>query len=86
MDDTQKFTKIKEDISQMSNQKIRLEERFKSEKSQLEKLLTDIKSKGYDPKKLTETRKEKETKLKTLLEELENSVKDTQEKLNLIEV
>jgi len=86
MDDTQKFTQIKEDINQMSNQKIRLEERFKSEKAQLEKLLTDIKEKGYDPKKLTETRKEKETKLKTLLEDLEKSVKETQEKLNLIEV
>ena len=86
MDDTQRFTQIKEDIDNMSDQKIRLEERFKTEKANLEKLLTEIKEKGYDPKKLKEIREEKETELQKLLAELEAAVKDTQEKLNLIEV
>lgn len=86
MDDTQRFTQIKEDINKMSDQKIRLEERFKTEKANLEKLLTEIKDKGYDPKKLKEIREKKETELQELLAELEVTVKDTQEKLNLIEV
>jgi hypothetical protein len=86
MDDTQRFTKIKEDINQMSDQKIRLEERFKTEKANLEKLLTEINEKGYDPKKLTEIREEKEKQLEKLLGELETQVQETQEKLNLIEV
>lgn len=86
MDDTQRFTQIKEDINQMSDQKIRLEERFKTEKENLEKLLTEINDKGYDPKKLSETRKEKEEQLEKLLVELEKQVKETQETLNLIEV
>lgn len=86
MDDTQRFTQIKEDIDQMSDQKIRLEERFKTEKENLEKLLAEITKKGYDPKKLSEIREEKEKQLEKLLAELEGQVKETQEKLNLIEV
>ena len=86
MDDTQRFTQIKTDIDQMSDQKIRLEERFKTEKENLEKLLTEINKKGYDPKKLSEIRKEKEEQLEKLLGELETEVKETQKKLNLIEV
>jgi len=86
MDDTQRFTQIKKDINQMSDQKIRLEERFKTEKANLEKLLAEITKKGYDPKKLTEIREEKEVQLEKLLEELESQVKNAQEKLNLIEV
>jgi len=83
---TQRFMQIKEDIDLMSDQKIRLEERFKTEKSNLEKLLTEINEKGYDPKKLTEIREEKEKELQELLEELETQVSETQEKLNNIEV
>lgn len=86
MDDTERFSQIKKDIEQMSNRKIRLEERFKTEKENLEKLLTEINKKGYDPKKLPEIREEKEKKLEELLEELETEVKENQEKLNLIEV
>ncbi len=86
MDDTQRFTQIKEEINQMSDQKIRLEERFKTERANLEKLLTEINEAGYDPKKLTEIREEKELQLEKLLEELETQVKDAQEKLNFIEV
>ncbi len=86
MDDTQRFTQIKEEINQMSDQKIRLEERFKSEKSNLEKLLAEITKKGYDPKKLSEIREEKETQLQKPLTELEEQVKEAQGKLNLIEV
>lgn len=82
----EKFKELKETISVISDKKIRLEERFKNEKTNLEKLLAEITEKGYDPKKLTETRKEKEKSLKEQLEELETKVSETQEKLNLIEV
>lgn len=86
MNETERFKKVKEEVGNISNQKIRLEERFKNEKANLEKLLKEIKEKGYDPKKLTETRQEKEDLLQKLLTELEISVKETKQKLNLIEV
>lgn len=85
MDDIQKFKVLKEEIQALSDSKIRIEERFKNEKEQLEKLLAEINAKGYDPKKLKEIREEKEALLKQMLEELELNVKETQEKLNKIE-
>ena len=86
MDETARFKKIKDEISNLSDQKIRLEERFKNEKANLEKLLKEIKDKGYDPKKLSEIRKEKEESLQELLTSMEKSVEETKQKLNLIEV
>jgi chromosome segregation ATPase len=86
MDSTQKFIQIKERIENLSTKKIRLEERFKAEKEKLEKLLTEITSKGYDPKKLSEIRAEKEKQLNDLLNELEQKTKEAEEKLNTIEV
>jgi len=86
MDEVQRFTALKEKIAKMSDNKIRLEERFKTEKSKLETLLKQITAKGYDPKNITDIRKEKEEAMKKMLEELEASVKGTQAKLELIEV
>ncbi len=86
MTDTERFMKIKGDIDEISNQKIKLEERFKTKKEDLEKLLAEIKDGGYDPKKLSEIRKEKEEQLEKLLVELESMIEENQEKLNLIEV
>ena len=83
---TQRFAQIQEDIDQMSDKKIRLEERFKTEKENQEKLLAEITKKGYDPKKLSQTREEKEKELQQLLNELEKQVEETKDKLNLIEV
>jgi hypothetical protein len=86
MDETTRFKKIKDDLNELSNQKIRLEERFKNEKTILEKLLKEIKDKGYDPKKLSEIRKEKEDTLQKILTDLEKNITETKQKLNLIEV
>ena len=86
MDEIQRFQKIQEEINTLSNRKIRLEERFNDKKSCLEKLLIEITEKGYDPKKLTDIKKEKEELLKKQLKELESLIQETQEKLNLIEV
>lgn len=82
----EKFTELKQDIDEMSDRKIRLEERFKTKTKDLEKLLKEINEKGYDPKKLSEIRKEKEEQLEKLLGELETEVNGTKEKLNSIEV
>jgi len=85
-DEVKKFTEIQESISSLSNKKIRLEERFKAEKTRLEALIKEITDKGYDPKKLSDIRSQKEEELKKQLEDLEAKIKDTQEKLNQIEV
>lgn len=85
MDDIQKFTELKTTIANLSDKKIRLEERFNNEKERLEKLLAEITGKGYDPKKLSEIRKQKEEELKTLLDTLNSKVEETQTKLNEIE-
>ena len=86
MEETERFKKIKNDLGNISDQKIRLEERFKNEKTSLEKLLKEITGKGYEPKKLSETRKEKEVLAEKLLTKLETEVEETKQKLNLIEV
>ena len=85
MTDLEKFISLKGSIKELSDKKIRLEERFKSEKDRLEKLLAEIQAKGYDPKRLSEIRKEKEDLLKTKLEELSSKVKETMVKLTAIE-
>ena len=86
MNEVERFKKAKEEIDNLSDKKIRLEERFKNEKQRLEELISEISDKGYDPKKLTEIREKKETELKDLLEKLEASINETSKKLNLIEV
>lgn len=86
MNEVERFEELKKETDALSDKKIRIEERFNNEKNRLEELITEIKEKGYDPKKLTETRKLKEEELKKLLEKLESQVKETKEKLNLIEV
>ena len=85
MDDTQRFKELKERVTDLSNKKIRLEERYNNGRTRLEKLLTEITEKGYDPKKLSEIRQQKEEVLKKLLEDLEKETNEIQEKLNLIE-
>jgi hypothetical protein len=87
MDETvERVMKIKEKVADLSNKKIRIEERFKSEKANLEKLIEKITSSGYDPKKLTEIKKEKQDLLKKALEEVEEKTKAVEQKLSLIEV
>lgn len=84
MDDIQKFNELKTDVANLSTKKIRFEERLKNEKEKLEKLLNQITSKGYDPKKLSEIRKQKEIDLKSLIEKLHNEVSSVREQLNSI--
>jgi Skp family chaperone for outer membrane proteins len=86
MDNIQRFTEIKKTIGSLSDQKIRMEERHKTERAKLETLVKEITAKGYDPQKLSAIRAEKEEALKKLLAELDAKVQDVSGKLNLIEV
>lgn len=85
MDDIQKFTELKKTIGSLSDQKIRVEERHKTERAKLETLVKEITAKGYDPQKLSAIRTEKEELLKKLLAELDAKVQDVSGKLSLIE-
>jgi hypothetical protein len=87
MDDTvERVLKIKEKVADLSDKKIRIEERFKSEKANLEKLIEKITSSGYDPKKLTEIKNEKQELLQKALAEIEEKTKVVEQKLSAIEV
>ena len=85
MDEVQRFTKISEEITNLSSLKIRYEERLKAEKEKLENLLKEITAKGYDPSKLSENREQKQKELKIKMDDLEAKVKDVRIKLQAIE-
>jgi hypothetical protein len=85
MDSVQKFKELKEKIDTLSAEKIRVDERYKTERSKLEKLLKEIAAKGYDPAKLAEAKTQKEQELSKMLLELEAKVAEVSSKLNLIE-
>lgn len=84
--DMERFSAIKERVKALSDKKIRLEERHKAETARLEKKLKEIVDKGYDPKKLTEIRKQKQEELAALLKQLEEGVGTAEQQLNSIEV
>jgi len=81
---TEKFMSLKERVKTVSDQKIRLEERFKAETAQLEKLIKDITDKGYDPKKLSDIRKDKEAQLTALIQDLEKRLGEAEKKISEI--
>jgi len=81
---TEKFMSLKERVKTVSDQKIRLEERFKAETAQLEKLIKDITDKGYDPKKLSDIRKDKEAQLTALIQDLEKRLREAEKKISEI--
>jgi hypothetical protein len=85
MDEIQRFTVLKEKTTKASESKIRLEERFKSEREKLEALIKDIQAKGYDPTKLAETKNAKTIELKTILDTYEKEVNELLQQLNGIE-
>jgi hypothetical protein len=86
MDEIQRFTVIKEKTAKASENKIRLEERYKNEREKLEALIREIQAKGYDPAKLAETKNAKVQELKGILDTYEKEVEDLTQKLNAIEI
>jgi hypothetical protein len=85
MDEVKRFETVKAEITKLSGDVIRIEERHKSSREKLEKLLKTITEKGYDPTKLAEIRATQAAELKKSLDELETKVKEIKEKLNTIE-
>jgi len=80
-----RVVELKSKNDQLHEKKIRLEERLKSEKSSLAKVIKEIKEKGYDPKKLKETVQEKEEKLKEMILSYEHSLEEAEKLLAEIE-
>jgi len=85
MDQLQRFMAVQEKIKELTDEKIRRDERLKVETLKLEKILDDIKKKGYDPTKLSEIKESKEKELEKALAELEGKVKEITNKLKEIE-
>jgi len=85
MDNVQRFKDLKEKIDTLSTEKIRIDERYKTERGKLEKLLKEIQGKGYDPTKLSETKVLKEKELQATLTDLETKVNEISSKLSSIE-
>ena len=86
MDDLSKrVTKIKEKSEKLHDRKIRLEERLKSEKAALAKVVQEIKEKGYDPKKLKKTAEEKKKELEEIVDKVNSALDKAEEVLNEIE-
>lgn len=85
MDAIQRFSSIKNELKSLSDKKIRLEERHRSEKERLQELINKITQKGYDPMKLSEVKTEKEKQLDESLGHLEERMKEISDKLNDLE-
>jgi len=85
MDEVQRFKKLKEKIDEISQNKIRIEERFKAEKEKLEALMKEIESKGYNPKELGTVKEQLEKELGTELHNLEEAIEGLSEKLSPME-
>jgi hypothetical protein len=86
MDEIQRFTAVKEKLDKLEKDKIRIEERFKNERTKLEALIKEITDKGYDPTKLSETKESKRTELNKALSEIETLTTEIEQKLSAIEV
>ena len=80
-----RFSELKTKIKTISDIKIRLDERLKTEKEKLDKFLKDITAKGYDPTKLAEIRAQKQAELTQALDILEKEINATLAKLAEIE-
>ena len=85
MGDIERFTQIEEKIKTLSNRKIRVEERYNNEKARLEKLLEEIKQKGFDPKNLSSIKDQKVAEFRQKIEELEAKAASISKALDAIE-
>jgi chromosome segregation ATPase len=81
----ERFKELKEQIDKLKDSKTRIDERHKSERDKLEKLIKEITSKGYDPTKLSEVKTAKEAELEKTLSDLEAKVAEVSSKLSVIE-
>ena len=85
MTELEKFMELKETQRKNIEKKIRIEERLKTESESLRKLIAEITTSGYDPKKIKETLAEKEKEFKEKMDSFEADVKKVSEELAKIE-
>jgi len=84
-DQVKKFMELKEQADLFNQNKIRIEERLRNERENLEQLVKEIQSKGFDPSKLSEIKEKLEKELKTDLENFEKLISETTEKVKSLE-
>ena len=85
MDEVQKFEALKEKIDTLSQNKIRIEERFKAEKEKLEALIKEIESKGFDPQNLGTLKDRMEKDLGLELQKMDDVINILSDKLSSME-
>lgn len=85
MDEVKRFAIIKEKAAKASEIVIRIEERYKTERSKLEALVKSITEKGYDPSKLAEIKNTKAAELCQILDKLEKDMEDINQKISAME-
>ena len=85
MNEVERFKEIQEKVNKISQEKIRIEERFRSERKKLEALVKEIEGKGLDPKNLSSTRDKLEEDLNTEMGDLEAVIKSISDKLEPME-
>ncbi len=75
---------IKAKMSELSETKNKLAGQLKAEKNNLQKLVEDIKAKGYEPdlKKLKEAKETKEKELNALVEKVEKELEGIESRLS----
>ena len=85
MNDIERFSEIEEKIKTLSDRKIRIEERYNSEKSRLEKLISEITEKGFDPKNLTSIKDQKTQEFSKKVQDLQDKIESISKALDAIE-
>jgi len=73
----EKYMELEEKLKDVSTRKIRIEEQYKSKKSDLKELIDEIKGEGYNPKELKSI-------IATLEKEFDQELKDFESSLDKI--
>lgn len=84
-DKVEHFKSLQEKADKLKSKKIALEERQKTKKEDLKKVVKEVKAMGYEPNKLGQVIKEKEAALEKEIETFEKDLTEVSEKLSEIE-
>jgi predicted nucleic acid-binding Zn-ribbon protein len=84
-DQVERFMELKKQADSFNQNKIRIEERLRNERQNLEQLVKEINAKGFDPAKLSEIKEKLEQDLKLDLENFERLMTETTEKIKVLE-
>ena len=84
-DKVEKFKELQEKASTLRTKKITLEAQYKTKKESLKEIVKEVKAMGYDPSKLGQIIKDKETDLDKQLKTFEEGLTEVSSKLIEIE-